>query len=53
MDSLKYQSMAEGLIKSSNVDDVILLIMEVWNQLFNTINFHPLTHKWEVVVRIM
>ena len=31
----------------------ILLIPEVGYQLFYSINFHPLTHKWEVIMWIV
>ena len=40
-------------VDSLNVDNIILSFPEVGYQLFYSINFHPLTHKWEVIMLIV
>ena len=50
MDVLKYQPISKRLIQCSNVDYVILLISKIWDQLFDFVYLHLLTHKWEVAL---
>ena len=61
MNALQNQSMQEGLIQCSNVDNIILLVVQVGNQLFDSacgalhasVNFHSFTHEWKIVMRIV
>ena len=44
--------MFECLMESCDVND-ILLVLQIWNQLSNSIGLALLTHEWEIVVQVM
>ena len=53
MNSLQNQPVFEDLIKSCNVNDVLLLVEQIGNQLLDPIDLPLLTHEWEIIVQVM
>ena len=47
------QSMFESLIKSCDVNDLLLLVEQTGNQLLDSTDLHLLTHEWEINVQIV
>ena len=53
MNPFQDQPMSEHLIKSCNVNDILLLIEQTGNQLLDSIDLHLLTHEQEIIVQVV
>ena len=53
MNSLQDQPVFEGLVKSCNMDHILLLVEKIGNQLLDPTDFHLLTHEKEIVMEVV
>ena len=53
MNLLQNQAMSECFIKSRDVNYILLLLIQIWNQLLDSIDFSLHTHEWEIIVQVV
>ena len=53
MNSLQNQPVLESLIESCNVNHLLLLGVQIWNQLLDSIDLSLLPHEWKIIVQVV
>ena len=52
-DLIQDQPVFEHLIEGHTVNDILLLVLQIWNQLLDSIDLPPLTHEWEIIAQVV
>ena len=53
MDLIQDQPMVESLIKSHDGNHILLLVVQIQNQLSDSIDLHLLAHEGEIIVEVV